>query len=301
MSSNDRLKCSFCGKTQDQVKKLIAGPDVFICDECVELCNEILDEEFFEAKEKNGEKLEKSSDDIEEKAIPKPHEIKAYLDQHIVGQDDAKKVLSVAVYNHYKRINNQKEIDDEFLKRNTYQGFHRSILNMVKKICSENITKNDFVVDMTVGNGNDTLFLANISKKVFGFDIQDVAIENTKKLLRENNVYNYELFNISHEKINDVLKEYEKNIKLILFNLGYLPCGDKSITTNHKTTLNAVKNSFSMLSSNGLILIVFYPHPEGKTEAQVVLEYLNKNKLKYTIYKNTPNMDAPYLIVINNY
>lgn len=58
MSSNDRLKCSFCGKTQDQVKKLIAGPDVFICDECVELCNEILDEEFFEAKEKNGEKLE---------------------------------------------------------------------------------------------------------------------------------------------------------------------------------------------------------------------------------------------------
>lgn len=170
-----------------------------------------------------------------------------------------------------------------------------------KKICSENITKNDYVVDMTVGNGNDTLFLANISKKVFGFDIQDVAIENTKKLLRENNVYNYELFNISHEKINDVLKEYEKNIKLILFNLGYLPCGDKSITTNHKTTLNAVKNSFSMLSSNGLILIVFYPHPEGKTEAQVVLEYLKKNKLEYTIYKNTPNMNAPYLIVIKNY
>ena len=199
------------------------------------------------------------------------------------------------------KSNYQKEIDDEFLKRNTYQGFNRSILNMVKKICSENITKNDFVVDMTVGNGNDTLFLANISKKVFGFDIQDVAIENTKKRLKENNVYNYELFNISHEKINEVLKEYEKDIKLILFNLGYLPCGDKSITTNHKTTLNAVKNSFSLLSSNGLILIVFYPHPEGKTEAQVVLEYLKKNKLEYTIYKNTPNMDAPYLIVINNY
>lgn len=111
MSSNDRLKCSFCGKTQDQVKKLIAGPDVFICDECVELCNEILDEEFFEAKEKNGEKLEKSSDDIEEKAIPKPHEIKSYLDQHIVGQDDAKKVLSVAVYNHYKRLKHNKQED----------------------------------------------------------------------------------------------------------------------------------------------------------------------------------------------
>ena len=111
MSSNDRLKCSFCGKTQDQVKKLIAGPDVFICDECVELCNEILDEEFFESKEKNGEKHEKASDDMEERAIPKPHEIKAYLDQHIVGQDDAKKVLSVAVYNHYKRLKHNKQDD----------------------------------------------------------------------------------------------------------------------------------------------------------------------------------------------
>lgn len=240
--------------------------------------------------------------DFEDKIINLPKSIKIVnIYGHNINITNLCDILENVKSNVEIKSNHQKEIDDEFLKRNTYQGFNRSILNMVKKICSENITKNDYVVDMTVGNGNDTLFLANISKKVFGFDIQDVAIENTKKLLRENNVYNYELFNISHEKINDVLKEYEKNIKLILFNLGYLPCGDKSITTNHKTTLNAVKNSFSMLSSNGLILIVFYPHPEGKTEAQVVLEYLNKNKLEYTIYKNTPNMDAPYLIVINNY
>ena len=111
MSSNDRLKCSFCGKTQDQVKKLIAGPDVFICDECVELCNEILDEEFFEQKEKTGEKAEKKTEDVEDKPIPKPHEIKEYLDQHIVGQDDAKKVLSVAVYNHYKRLKHNQKAD----------------------------------------------------------------------------------------------------------------------------------------------------------------------------------------------
>ena len=106
--NDDKLKCSFCGKTQDQVKKLIAGPEVYICDECVELCNEILDEEFFEAKDKEGNSgegnLEKS-----EKPIPKPHEIKEYLDQYIVGQDDAKKVLSVAVYNHYKRLKHNKE------------------------------------------------------------------------------------------------------------------------------------------------------------------------------------------------
>ena len=110
MSGNDRLKCSFCGKTQDQVKKLIAGPDVFICDECVELCNEILDEEFFEGKAKNNEtKAEGETAEADDKAIPKPHEIKAYLDEHIVGQDDAKKVLSVAVYNHYKRLRHNKE------------------------------------------------------------------------------------------------------------------------------------------------------------------------------------------------
>ena len=105
---DSRLKCSFCGKSQDQVKKLIAGPEVYICDECVELCNEILDEEFFENKEKDGENAGELN---AEKPIPKPHEIKAYLDEYIIGQDDAKKVLSVAVYNHYKRLKHNKSAD----------------------------------------------------------------------------------------------------------------------------------------------------------------------------------------------
>ena len=88
-----RLKCSFCGKTQDQVRKLVAGPGVYICDECIELCNEIIEEEF--------------SDDVEVelKDVPKPKDIRAILDQYVIGQDEAKKTLSVAVYNHYKRIN----------------------------------------------------------------------------------------------------------------------------------------------------------------------------------------------------
>jgi len=104
---DSRLKCSFCGKSQDQVKKLIAGPEVYICDECVELCNEILDEEFFEGKDKDSQQGEGAAN-ITEKPIPKPHEIKAYLDEYIIGQDDAKKVLSVAVYNHYKRLKHNK-------------------------------------------------------------------------------------------------------------------------------------------------------------------------------------------------
>ncbi|MBD5402292.1 ATP-dependent protease ATP-binding subunit ClpX [bacterium] len=108
---DDKLKCSFCGKTQDQVKKLIAGPEVYICDECVELCNEILDEEFFETKDKENATAS-DNPEVAEKQIPKPHEIKEYLDQYIVGQDDAKKVLSVAVYNHYKRLKHNKNTKD---------------------------------------------------------------------------------------------------------------------------------------------------------------------------------------------
>ena len=100
-SGDSRLKCSFCGKSQDQVKKLIAGPEVYICDECVELCNEILEEEFFE----NKEEIEAKTEETEKNTLHKPQDIKKYLDEHIIGQDDAKKVLSVAVYNHYKRIN----------------------------------------------------------------------------------------------------------------------------------------------------------------------------------------------------
>ena len=88
----DLLKCSFCGKSQKQVKKLIAGPGVYICDECIDLCNEIIEEELSESSELKFDEL------------PKPAEIFDFLNQYVVGQDVAKKQLSVAVYNHYKRV-----------------------------------------------------------------------------------------------------------------------------------------------------------------------------------------------------
>lgn len=111
---DSHLKCSFCGKSQEQVRKLIAGPGVYICDECVDLCNEILDEELFDSsaaapqpvprREQSPEKRKARSANLSLNQIPKPREIKKYLDEHVIGQDDAKKVLSVAVYNHYKRL-----------------------------------------------------------------------------------------------------------------------------------------------------------------------------------------------------
>jgi len=107
------LKCSFCGKSQEQVRKLIAGPGVYICDECIDLCNEILDEELVEvqggtrpaadtARKAAPKKTAKPAPTLA--TIPKPLQIKSFLDAQVVGQEEAKKVLSVAVYNHYKRL-----------------------------------------------------------------------------------------------------------------------------------------------------------------------------------------------------
>ena len=102
-----QLRCSFCNKTQDQVRKLIAGPGVYICDECIEICSEIIEEEF------EGETTLKTDINLQ-----KPVEIKSFLDQHVVGQEEAKKVLAVSVYNHYKRVLSDKDLDVELQKSN---------------------------------------------------------------------------------------------------------------------------------------------------------------------------------------
>ncbi|SHK11644.1 ATP-dependent Clp protease ATP-binding subunit ClpX [Paramaledivibacter caminithermalis] len=103
--SKSKLKCSFCGKSQDQVKRLIAGPNVYICDECIELCQEIIHEEFEE------------NFDMGTSDLPKPKEIKDILDEYVIGQDMAKKALAVAVYNHYKRIDQDIKSDDVELQK----------------------------------------------------------------------------------------------------------------------------------------------------------------------------------------
>ena len=104
--SHGNLSCSFCGKNQKEVKKLIAGPTVYICDECIGLCNDIIDEE-----------IEKEEQSYGLAAVPKPAEIKAVLDEYVIGQDRAKKILAVAVHNHYKRIDAKVGIDDVELQK----------------------------------------------------------------------------------------------------------------------------------------------------------------------------------------
>ena len=107
-SSNNtkQLKCSFCGKPQDSVKKLVAGPGVYICNECISLCQSVLDGEY-----------EVESMDLDLANVPKPKKIKEILDQYVIGQDQAKKAMSVAVYNHYKRIEHENHIDDVELQK----------------------------------------------------------------------------------------------------------------------------------------------------------------------------------------
>ena len=107
--ARDSIRCSFCGKRQEQVNRIIAGPNVYICNECIDLCSSILRDEM-----KNGETQDLELPDT----LPTPQEIKTYMDRYIIGQDEAKKVLSVAVYNHYKRIMAEKDLGVELQKSN---------------------------------------------------------------------------------------------------------------------------------------------------------------------------------------
>lgn len=106
LEEKKNVRCSFCNKTQDQVRKIIAGPDVYICDECIDICAEIIEEEYEDLEVDNGINL------------LKPKEIKEFLDQYVIGQDDAKKVLAVSVYNHYKRVLADRGLDVELQKSN---------------------------------------------------------------------------------------------------------------------------------------------------------------------------------------
>lgn len=192
-------------------------------------------------------------------------------------------------------------IDKELEKRNTYQGFNKSILNKVKQIIDKQVKYKDIVIDATVGNGHDSLFISNYLKEghLYGFDIQKQAIDNTTKLLDENNFSNYTLFLENNKNIKNKLSNLENKVSLIIYNLGYLPGGNKKITTKTNDTITSLKNALTLLNKKGIILMTIYPgHDEGKKEGISIVNYLNKNNISYNIYKNTNNEIAPYLIEI---
>ena len=163
------LHCNFCGKSQHEVRKLIAGPSVYVCDECVELCNDIIREE-----------LQETPDEAEFKKLPTPREISAILDEYVIGQESAKKILSVAVYNHYKRLLQTTTEDDiEIYSDETRQNVihvQHTIRQQTKKaqgipnialadfIAPKNSGKDDFIGGFVVTSG------LNIDKKILEFE-----------------------------------------------------------------------------------------------------------------------------------
>ena len=163
---------------------------------------------------------------------------------------------------------------------------------------SKRIKNSDICVDATCGRGNDTLFLAKTSKKVYAFDIQKEAINASKELLKD--YENVIFINDSHENVFEYVSE---DINIAMFNLGYLPKGDKSITTKSPSTINSIDAILKRLAVNGIVSVVCYPgHQEGYIESKELLEYLREiNQKDYDIIRydfiNQIN-NPPYCIVI---
>lgn len=177
------------------------------------------------------------------------------------------------------------------------------LMALEKQFLTAHIKEGITAVDFTMGNGHDTLFLSKAigeKGKLYAFDIQDQALENTRKRLVENGCYeNYTLIKASHSLVKDYVKE---KINVGVFNLGYLPGGDKSITTLRETTLPAVDGALELLADDGIILIAIYPgHAEGEVEGKLLTEKLSALDRKqicvsrFTIL-NSPT--SPYFIAI---
>ena len=173
------------------------------------------------------------------------------------------------------------------------------IIDFSKKVISNIINKN-IAIDMTCGRGNDTLFLAKYFNKVYAFDIQDEAINDTKELLSKNNINNTLV--IKDNFIN--IDKYDiDGIDCAMYNLGYLPKGDKSIHTNTADTIVSLEKVMNKLNKDGIISICFYPgFPSGKDESIKTMEYLkNINQKEFDILKyefiNQIN-DPPFLVLI---
>jgi len=175
----------------------------------------------------------------------------------------------------------------------------KKVIPFVHNKLKEIVTTDDYVIDGTCGNGYDTLFLARLARKVYAFDIQELAIENTKQRMKRNRIHNVKLILDSHANID---KYVEEEVKAAVFNLGYLPGSDKKVVTEGKSTMMAVKKIQEKLVVGGLICFVVYTGKfGGEEESNELLEYVSSldhkdfNVIKYC-YLN--NEIAPYVVIL---
>lgn len=171
-------------------------------------------------------------------------------------------------------------------------------LEMAHAFLSEIITKEDIVVDATMGNGHDTLFLAQLAKKVYAFDIQEQAIKQTTKRLAEAKVDNVELFLTGHENVG----RYIKSTKAAIFNLGYLPSADKSVITQPHTTIQALEKLCQRLVTGGrIVIMIYYGHEGGDVERDVVLDFVSQlpqQEFTVALYKTINQINQPPFLVM---
>ena len=174
------------------------------------------------------------------------------------------------------------------------------ILDIAHTLINASIHKDDVVIDMTMGNGYDTLFLANLSNHVYSFDIQKQALINTKSLLKKHGITHVHLVHDSHEHV----LSYVDQFKYVVYNLGYLPHGDKTITTRKESTIESLKIVMKHLEVSGIIWMVIYPgHPLGYEESIAIEKYLEtitpENYKVVKTYLPYQNNFPPYLITIH--
>ena len=171
-------------------------------------------------------------------------------------------------------------------------------LEMAHDFLAQVITQEDIVVDATMGNGHDTLFLAKLAKQVYAFDIQEQALEKTSQRLQEAGLTNAELILQGHETVDQFLRE----VKAAIFNLGYLPSADKSIITQPQTTIEALDKLCQMLAKGGRIAImIYYGHEGGDIERDAVMDYVSQlpqQEYTATIYRTLNQINNPPFLVM---
>ena len=171
-------------------------------------------------------------------------------------------------------------------------------LEMAHDFLAQVITREDIVIDATMGNGHDTLFLAKLAKQVYSFDIQKQALEKTSQRLQEAGLTNVELLLQGHETVDQFVRE----VKAAIFNLGYLPSADKSIITQPQTTLEALDKLCHMLVKGGRIAImIYYGHEGGDIEKDAVMDFVSQlpqQEYTATIYRTLNQINNPPFLVM---